>query len=175
MLGERLENGVRARADGKGDPWSEAHRRELGSEYHMQDVDCLFGLTVFGHNTAERLFLEYAPDSWVNRVSKIRRFGVVALFDRKRSDGWAFSDANTLSTAFYLEICRRLGSEQPIAPRFFYVVGGDTPPWTLYELSITTGEQVGEPVVIDDWRKVWRALGLEDARRVVTEWARKAA
>lgn len=170
---ERDERGVRVRADKKGDAWANAHRDALGNKYYLQDVDAMFGYVAFGHNTGERLFLEYVPDSYENRGSWIREYGYVALFDRKTSEQAAFSSQNSLSASVYLHLCRRLAAGQPIAPRFFFVIGGQEPPWEMIEISIESGEETGQRAVIrsaSDWSTIWAALGLADMRNTIKQW-----
>ena len=142
----------------------------------MQDVDASIGIQAFAQNSGERLFLEYAPDAWEKRASRIRTFGVIAMFDRKRSFE-AIVKTPAISTAFYLYLCRSLGDANPgrRPARFFYVVGGDAPPWTMIELSTTTGDEIGERVTIassTDWRTVWNAVGLRQVRDEFTAWLR---
>jgi len=166
------ENNVRVRADGKGDAWANMHRDELGNMFHMHDVDGLMGTLAFAKNTGDRLFVEYEPDSYLNRDKVLRRFGIVALFDRKQTDNAAFSKANVLSTAFYLYICRVFAEVQNVPPKFFYVIGHDRPPWRMVELDINTGEQAHEETLTGmNWRDVWRAIGLIELREQVKRWA----
>ena len=172
----RLQSGVKKRHDGQGDLWAEHHRQNLGRDFLMHDIDGCFGAVVFGHNTAERLFLEYVPDNYENRLEYIREFAVVGLFDRKRSFDWAMSNGNRLSMSVYLYLCRSIAKTQPIAPRFFLLFGEhDKPPWEMIELDIETGEVVPrEPVVITDatnWYPVWdTALGLTKMRNELRQW-----
>ena len=164
---ERHENHVRKRRDGKGDAWSNAHRINLGNHFLMHDQDASFGCLVFGSNTGDKLFLEYEPDNYKNRQSDIRQFAMVALFDRKATERAAFCQNNALSRAFYLWQCRAFAQGQPKPPRFFIVVGRQTPPWTMIELDIGTGARVGEPVEVDAsrFKDVWESLGLTALRR----------
>ena len=172
----RLDNGTLARADGKGEAWANEHREALGSNYYLQDLDGLFGLNVWGHNTGNRFFLEYVPDSWENKGRVCREFGVVALFDRKSSIETAQHTRNTLSLAFYLYLCRTHRSMQPdsLAPRFFYVCGDDDePPWHMYEVDIDTGLRVGAPVELSargDWMPAWKELGLVALRAALRQY-----
>ena len=172
----RLSNGVKVRVDGKGDAWSNAHRIQLGNDALMQDLDAVFGFTAFGHNTGERLFLEYVPDSWENRCNSMRNFGIVALFDRKASIGAAFSNKNALSSNFYRFLCRTVAMAQPIPPRFFYVIGGQEPPWLMIEVDINTGLEVGARVELknSNFKTVWESLGLGQARNVLMRWTHAA-
>ncbi|NCC85188.1 MAG: hypothetical protein EOM03_13835 [Clostridia bacterium] len=168
----RLSNGVKVRMDGKGDAWSNAHRDQLGNNAFMQDLDAMFGFAAFGHNTGERLFLEYVPDSWENRHNSMRTFGVVALFDRKASLGAAFSGKNALSSNFYRFLCRLIASAQPIPPRFFYVIGGQEPPWTMVDVDICNGQEIGNRVELTsaNFKTMWESLGLGSARNVLMQW-----
>ena len=175
----RNSNGVKVRMDGKGDSWACAHRDGLGKSYYMQDIDCLFGAMAFGHNTGEKLFLEYIPDNYQNREKVIRQFGIVSIFDRKFSEGRAFSNENSVSMALYLHICRVFRDHQSIAPKFFYVIGGQEPPWEMIEIDIETGEKTGQRETIGtqengnikiEWRDVWEALGLIKLRNEVAKW-----
>jgi hypothetical protein len=170
-----LSNGVKARRDGAGDEWAKQHR-SLGPTYNMQDMDALFGVTAFGQNTGERLFLEYVPDNYQNRTSVIRNFGVVAMFDRKQSEPYAFSRSNAVSTAFYLYQCRIHAKVQPngLTPKFFFVIGGQSPPWKMIEIDIFSGKKTGlEAVICDgerDWKRVWTTLGLHQLRQEIRRW-----
>jgi hypothetical protein len=160
-------NGVRLRVDGKGDGWAEAHRN-LGPTFNMQDIDALFGIMAFGVNGMERVFAEYVPDDYRNRGRMIRKFSVVALFDRKSST--SAIDCSDVSCAFYLFLCRALATQQSKPPRFFYVVGGKGPPWLLREVNIETGEASDLEHVLSDTtqetqRAVWDAIGLTTLRQ----------
>jgi len=169
---QHMANGVRRRVDGLGDGWAGAHR-ELGRGYHMSDVDALFGIEAFGHNTGERLFLEYEPDNYQNRMNRIRDFAVVGMFDRKTTLEAAYDDGNKLSLAFYLWTCRKLAAGQPKPPRFYFVIGGQEAPWTMIEHDIHTGEETGDRAVIrsaGDFRTVWQALGLSSLRDELRAW-----
>lgn len=169
---EFLFNGVKKRFDGKGDAWAEGHRI-LGPTFNMQDMDGFFGLTVFGANTGDRLSLEYVPDNYKNKLSFIREFALIGMFDRKASIVTTLDEMNRVSSAFYLWQCRL--PKQPIEPKFFYVIGGQSPPWTMIEINIHDGEQTGtQDTLIEnsktDWMRVWRTLGLIDIRRELKKW-----
>ena len=162
----RNDQGVKKRVDGKGDPWAKAHRDELGKRFVMSDMDGYFGHFGFAANTGDRLFMEYVPDEWRNHDRLIRQFAVVAMFDRKTTEAWAFHSENMLSRAFYLWLCRTLGGLQPVPPRFFYIVGTDAPPWQMIELDIETGRVAGRHnLPTKDWKPLWEAVGLTDMRR----------
>lgn len=166
MTEERHENHVRIRRDGHGDAWANAHRTSLSNKYFLHDIDAVFGLEVFGANTGDRLFLEYEPDHYNNREKSIREFAAIALFDRKASKAAAFSPSNRLSLGLYLWQCRSYAKSQPIAPRFFFVIGQDKPPWLMIEIDIQTAEPIGHEVSVDSARfsAVWDALGLTELR-----------
>jgi hypothetical protein len=169
----RSENGVKERADGKGDAWADSHR-QLGATYNMSDLDAVMGVTAFAQNTGEKLFLEYVPDNYANRGKQIRSFAAVAMFDRKLSEhAIQYSD---VSTSLYLWICRTLGEKQPVPPKFFYIIGGQAPPWRMIELDIETGEQIGQQHEMTkdnsiEWKNLWVATGLhalrEECRRFI--------
>ena len=175
--GERLDNGVRARMDGKGDPWAKAHRDELGGGFNMSDIDVAFGIEAFGMNTGDRLFLEYATDTAETIEDAVRRFGYVALFERKISETAAMASRGRHGCALYMDLCRKLSRTQPVSVRFFYVFGGNMPPWTMKEVDVKTGEIVGKPITIEtgSWKQLWSAIGLSRARAEVTKWVRTAA
>lgn len=170
--GRRLGNGVKVRADGAGDGFALAHR-DLGRGFHMHDIDALFGLEVFGANTGDRLFMEYEPDSYQNRLSLVRRFAVVALFDRKKSVDLARSSYTSLSAAFYLYLCRALGARQPKLPRFFFCCGDHEGPWRLLEIDAASGDEIGlagPPVDGSNIAAVWRQIGLSALRAEMRSW-----
>lgn len=176
----RGDNGVRNRVDGQGDAWANGHRAKLGSGDYIQDVDAFFGMQVFGHNTGERLFLEYEPDDYTNRLNTIRRFAVVAMFDRKSAPEVAYSHSNAVSLALYLYVCRVFAEAQPLPPKFFYVFGAaDRGPWKMQEVDIFTGEHADDCLWVDShdpsWRDVWNALGLGPLRAELSKWVRKAS
>lgn len=168
----RNTNAVKQRLDGQGDEWANQHRRSLPKEFYLQDVDAMFGGVVFGQNTGERLFLEYIPDDYENRTKRIREFFVVSIFDRKTSEQAAFGNHNIVSTAFYLHMCRTYSNAQPYAPRFFFVIGNEEPPWEMIEIDIHDAKETGERVTLyrANWKKVWNRLGLSDLRRDLTAW-----
>lgn len=167
---ERNRFGVKTRVDGNGDAWANCHRDKLGNQFLMQDVDCLFGAMAFGHNTAERLFMEYVPDHYQNRTRAIRKFGVVALFDRKLTENAAMHNRNIVSQALYLWICRTLAGQQSISPKFFYVCGNNKPPWRMMEIDINTGEK-RETVTLqtENWQQIWHTLGLTKIRAEIVK------
>lgn len=169
---ERHHTGVKIRNDKQEDGWANMHRTELGNDHYLQDVDCMFGGVVFGQNTADRLFLEYIPDNYENRIEIIRSFAVVAMFDRKQTEKWAFSDRNRLSTALYLDICRTIATKQPLPPKFFFVIGKDEPPWSMIQIDIYLGEKISEPIILDkiQWSKIWESIGLKDLRNSLKNW-----
>ena len=169
----RNPRGVKERLNGAGDAWANQHRESLGSNFYLQDVDAMFGTVVFGHNTGERLFLEYVPDSYENRQNIVREFGVVAVFDRKSSRSAAFGNHNRVSTALYLWMCRTLGKAQSINPKFFFVIGGQSPSWEMVEIDIDTGEELRMMEVgTSSWRQIWHALGLLKLRNEIARWIR---
>jgi hypothetical protein len=43
LAGERLPNGARVRRDGRGHPWANAHRKELGNQFFLNDIDAFSG------------------------------------------------------------------------------------------------------------------------------------
>jgi hypothetical protein len=168
---QRDANGVRIRADGKGDGWAQAHRDELGPTYNMSDLDGYVGLVGFAGNTGDRLFMEYVPDNYANKGKTVRRFATVALFDRKASRDYAFSEANAVSLAFYLDLCRRLGETQPKPPKFFFIIGRQATPWELVELDIQTGQIISEFTLQQGrWRVFWEAVGLVALRGELRTW-----
>lgn len=162
----RNGGGVKHRLDQSGDGWANAHREGLPNKYMMQDVDAMFGAMAFGHNTGERLFLEYVPDGYENRGKSIRDFSVVAMFDRKTTEATAFANHAQVSRALYLWICRSLAEAQGLRPKFFLCIGGQEPPWKMIEIDIETGERAGNEAVVDSgkWETVWQTLGLQGLR-----------
>ena len=167
----RLANGVLARADGGGDAWAAEHRRALPHQCLMQDLDAVVGAMVFGTNGVDRLFTEYVPDGYEHRNSLIRRFGVVALFDRKQT---MQACVDSVSLSFYLYLAQTLSAVQPIPARFFFVVGKEAP-WTMIEIDTATGERVGTTRMAgSDWVATWERLGLFDARKSLDAWLRNS-
>ena len=160
---------TRPRLDGRGDGWANGHRNALGNESYLQDIDGYFGMLGFTANTGDRLFLEYVPDSYKNRESAIREFGLVAMFDRKRDLQAMHSPKVVLSKAVYLWFCRKIGLSQPVMPRFFYVLGtAEHGPWTLVECDIWTGNEIREFTLTENfWKSIWDKIGLEEARRKI--------
>lgn len=171
MAEERDSSGVRVRADGKGDAWAKAHRDQLGATFNMNDVDGLIGLVAFAANTGDRLFMEYVPDNYANRQSMVRQFATVALFDRKTSRDYALGESNRVALAWYLDLCRRLGQTQPKPPKFFLIIGRDTPPWQMIELDIETGAVISEhALTAHKWQQVWEQVGLAALRNELRRW-----
>lgn len=164
----RLANGVLARADGGGDTWADEHRRALPHQCLMQDLDAVVGAMVFGTNGVDRLFTEYVLDGYEHRNDIIRRFGYVALFDRKESV--QACDNSTVSTAAYLDMARRLSLGQPVPVRFFFVVNRRAP-WYLLEVDTTTGHRIGLTLLDGtDWVATWERIGLLQARQSLSAW-----
>jgi hypothetical protein len=170
-MADRQRHSVRARADGQGDGWARAHREQLGAAFHMTDLDGAIGLMGFAANTGERLFIEYVPDAYGNRLHVIRRFATVAVFDRKTSREYAFSEANRVSLAWHLDVCRRLAATQHSPPRFFLVIGRDRPPWELLELDIHSGGILSEHRLdAMNWRVIGEQAGLTALRNELRHW-----
>ena len=171
MIYQRDPNGVRNRIDGKGDPWANQHRSQLGPTFNMTDVDGMIGLVAFASNTANKIFVEYVPDSYANHNNTIREFATVAMFDRKSSKSHAFSESNRVSLAWHLNTCRQLAKTQPKPPKFFLVIGQDSPPWTLIELNINDASQVATlNLTAANWKTIWEAVGLIALRSELRSW-----
>jgi len=137
----------------------------------MSDIDGYFGFVAFSGNTNEKLFLEYVPDDYKYKDSFIRRFAIVAMFDRKSTESAAFHRENRISSNLYRFLCRTLAETQPIGPRFFYVIGGSAPPWTMIELNLRDGTEVGRSVLNGmNWEQIWRSTGLLRERNVLRQW-----
>ena len=116
------------------------------------------------------------PDHYDNRKDAIRQFGVVALFDRKRTEDAAFNNRAVVSKAFYLWICRSIATSQSINPKFFYVIGGDSPPWDMIEIDIFTGDRLDDTVLwTEDWKEIWSQLGLSSLRESIVGLVQKRA
>jgi hypothetical protein len=169
MAYERQDNGVRARHDGLGDPWADQHRKALGKKFYLQDIDGYFGFVAFCGNTGDKLFMEHQPDDYANKDNSAREFAVVALFDRKQTEH-AVTESR-LSSNFYRWLCRSLQQRQPVGPRFFYVVGGSAPPWTMLEMNVTDGREIGRHTLNSmNWREIWETTGLAEERRLLRQW-----
>lgn len=168
---ERDEQGVRLRMDGGGDEWAAAHRKHAGRDCYMQDVDGLFGFSMYAHNTADKLWLEYIPDNYRNKTNVIRNFALVGVFDRKRSWEVAFNERSTLSRSVYLWLCRTVAERQPTPPRFFYVIGA-TAPWQMVEVNITSGVKVGDAMTLngEGWEAMFKTLGIDQLRATLRDW-----
>jgi len=167
-------SGTKKRMDGKGDLWANAHRdgKILPSSFYFQDIDGFAGIMSFRDDTENGLYFEYCLDSWENSGSLIRNIGYVALFDRKQSESIAFGKKNVLSTAVHLDLASKIGASQPVDPKFFYVVGLDSP-WKMIELDICTGERTGVSVIFNDkesWIPGFKTVGLLDIRRELNMW-----
>lgn len=171
---------VKPRFDAHGDGWANAHRDCLGRGIHMNDLDAIMGILAFAKNTAEKLFLEYVPDDFENRLEAIRSFAYVALFDRKRSIDFALSDSNRVSLALYLHDCRVHATVQPVGPRFFFVIGTQYPPWTMHEINIENGQIIGNEILITTntdkilWHRIWEEVGLIKLRNELKRWINHA-
>lgn len=168
---------TKPRFDGLGDPWAFAHREELGNQFLMSDVDGLMGMVAFASNTGDRLFLEYVPDNYENREKRIRSLAVVAFFDRKASLSIARNTKNNICTSVYLHLARAVSAQQPNPARFFWMIGGSAPPWTMVELDINTGDEIGIQRTVDSgaWRSVWEAVGLVTLRNELYRWTLRGA
>lgn len=164
----RFANGVLARSDGAGDGWAGEHRRALPAQCLMQDLDAVAGVLTFGTNGVDRLFAEYVPDDYAHRNSLVRKFGVVALFDRKTTV--QACEVSAVSTAFYLHMARTLSAGQPVPVRFFFVVGQQAP-WQLVEVNVETAERMETTELAGgSWEATWRCLGLVEARKTLQAW-----
>jgi len=174
---ERQENGVRRRMDGGGEPWSNDHRDCLGNDFHMQDIDALYGMVQFAKNASEKLFAEYVPDDYENRNEFAREFGLVALFDIKRTRGAAQSARLALSTKWYAWLARVVTFYQEVAPKFFFVIDeGES--YHYLESDIWTGDIVAErtvPKTAKSWIGCWDELGLVDIRQQLKTLIRNRA
>lgn len=167
---DRHENGVRVRRDGQGDLWSNEHREELGNAFYLNDFDAVMGYMAFAKTGAGETFAEYVPDAYANKGKVFRRFATVAIFDRKKSMASVRGILNTVQLAYYLDICRLLADKQPIAPKFFFVVG-EAAPWEMVEVDVWTGE-LGRTWCFgkSEWKQVWNAAGLSEMRRELRRW-----
>lgn len=166
------ERGVRRRMQGGGDAWAHWHRENVPIQCWMTDFDCVVGTVYFARNYEDALFAEIAGDPHPEKLR--REFAVVAVFERKATEEAAFSPKAVVSCAFQLHFCRVYANWQPskFPPRFFFVIGGDSAPWTMIELDIWTGERVGVPLKIKNGNgeQIWRSLGLLDLRKDLDEW-----
>lgn len=166
MLDDRLPGGAKARRDGKGEPWAEAHRL-LGAGWQMLDLDAV----------------EFEPDNVENRGKLVRTHAIVAFLERKASLDAARASHVTVSV--YLCLARIVANWQPYPPRFFFVIGGAAPPWTLQELDIATGKEIAptwcvpalnvpeaqaKEALHQALAKVWRDSGIYDLRVRLREW-----
>lgn len=167
-------NGVRTRRDGEGDSWALDHR-QLGAQFNMIDIDGLIGLVGFAVNTGNRLFVEYVPDGTYNdRFKSIRKFAVVAVFDRKADRGIALGEGNRVSQAFYLWLCRVFAQFQPRPPRFFYVFGQQGPSYEMLEMDISTGTEMETHRLEKNlWKEVWESVGLVVLRQELLAWIKE--
>jgi hypothetical protein len=163
----QLNNGVKVRNFGTGDSWSNQHRKSLPKKYLLSDIDGIIGLVQSSEN---KLFMSFVPDNQFGKI--IRDFGISALYDRKDSE--AAIDETALSTSLYLHLARSLAQTQPIAPKFFYVVGTCSP-WTMIEVDITSGKKTGvkAEVAQDDWTTFWDTLGISKVHDDLKEWISK--
>jgi hypothetical protein len=166
MAYARDSRGVLVRSDGAGDAWAKLHRTHLDRTYLMVDFDGWHvGEPTGEHaeNTEDHLFAEVVPD-W-RKSQRIRRYGYIALFDRKATQ--AAVDRAWFTLPVYLHMCRIFTWYQHRPCRFIYVVGGQQPPWHLIELNIHTGAS-GMPLLLDDqkesWINIWATTGLTGAR-----------
>jgi hypothetical protein len=174
MLSDRMANGVRGRLFRQhGDPWALEHRRQLGPSFYLDDIDLSCGLA-FGARTEDRTFYEYQPDGFEHVGQLHRDFALVAVFDRSESVRTAFAAAKSTSTAFQLHICRTFAAAQPVAPRFFHVVGLE-PPFEMHELDIDDGYPCSGVISlpVNGWLPVWHALGLDRGHQVLRQWVLK--
>lgn len=165
--------GVKIRADGQGDGWANAHRIELPANFYLTDIDGLFGEFTIAQNVANTLFIEYVPDGARGQEVSVS-FAWVACFDRKRHEGAILG--SRLSTAFYLDLCRKVSRHQPIPARFFFVVGPDAGPWRMKEVDLTTGavSPASHELHAGSWLRLYDELGLRSAREELQDWLRGA-
>ncbi|MES9985894.1 MAG: hypothetical protein ABW115_21035, partial [Candidatus Thiodiazotropha sp. 6PLUC6] len=70
--------------------------------------------------------------------------------------------------------CRCFARCQPLKPMFFYVIGGQQPPWEMIELDIETGDIKGQYTIQskqqEEWRTLWDRIGLSSLRSALREW-----
>lgn len=170
-VSERHDNGSRRRRDGAGDSWANEHRIELGRTYYLNDFDAFMGNIAFAKTGAEELFAEYVPDHYRNKGKVIRRFATVALFDRKKSMASVHGIINDVQLAYYLDLCRVIGQTQPYQPRFFFVVGQESP-WQMVEVSTENGElsKTIHTYGKGEWNRVWEIAGLKAMRDRLRKW-----
>lgn len=190
MDGKRLDNGARARMDGKGTSWSNGHRNldELGGmSYLMDDIDTYSWVggpvspssgIPWVEDSEDHLFMEYEPDSFDRFNQPDRKFGLVAIFDHKVSEKSATLPRSVLSSNFQRFVCRAFARSQPVAPGFFYVIGPkDKPgPWELIRVNLKTGVWEQRWTITDTkarWQEVWQAAGLAQARNKLHWWIKK--
>jgi hypothetical protein len=159
LPGDRDADGVRVRRDGGGDPWAKEHRTALGRTFNMNDFDAFMGHLSFAKNATDELFAEYVPDRFENNGELIRGFATIALFDRKKSEQATLS--SSVSTAYYLWMCRVISKAQPFPPMFFFVVGHSNS-YELIRLDIWSAQETGRFSLSagSNWRAIWEQAGL---------------
>ena len=171
----RLDNGVRRRMDGEGEPWSEAHRK-LPRDFHMQDIDAMYGMVQIAKNASDQLFAEYVTDSGDTIDDVTREFGLVALFDIKSTRQALDNAQRSLSTKWYAWLARVVAAHQEVAPKFFFVLDQEDS-YHYVESDIQTGEIVREHTAPKDtrlaWLTCWKELGLVKIRNDLKESIRR--
>lgn len=171
---DRLPNGVKKYYNNKkeSDQWAWYHRKNLGQTYYMQDVDALYGKMTFFKNAGKKLFAEYLPEP--NNSSIIKKFAIVSFFDVKKNESAMnlMLKNQSISLAFYLYLSRIIGNAQKFNPKFFFVVGEESP-WTLIEIDIFTGKKTGITATVNEkekWFKQWHDLGITPLQHKLKKW-----
>jgi hypothetical protein len=69
-------------------------------------------------------------------------------------------------------MCRKLAVTQPIPPKFFYIIGGDEPPWDIRSVDIYTGAMGVENCELEkaSWKAIWSLFGLDKMRQDLQGW-----
>lgn len=164
-------NHVKIRMDGQGDGFSNQHRSSVPHDNWMIDIDGVFGSIFFADKLENNFFAEVEPD--LQRGAVIRGFGFVAFYDRKKTWRAAFN-GSSFSLAAQLALCRFVAKVQPVQPKFFFVIGENSPPWYMVEIDIFTGLQGRkEKLGTGSWKEIWKKFGLLDIRKQLREWVTK--
>lgn len=159
---ERLDSGVRAYHGDNPIPFSEYHRRNLPRDFYKMDLDFMVS-SAGGMDTECRHFHGY--------VIRNHSIGTVAVFDLKETVDAIYAKHNRVRHMYQTHLCRMLGSVQPVAPVFVYIVGDG--PFEAYAVDLDSCDVSVTSVTLplqESWLTAWDALGITAAKSTIEAW-----
>jgi len=156
---ERLDSGVRRRADGAGSCFGNLHRERLPRGCYCCDIDAML-------ITENHTFAEYCVSG--------RRVAFAAFIDAKATAGAA--ELVPLRRLVMCNLARAVAGSQPAVPLCFELIG-QCEPFVLYQLNLISAARTGLRWYLHEsnWAEVWNACGVTSVRDALNEWLMQSA